>query len=49
LSLFTKPTRGITLEVVELADLNDLEVELDIVQDNFAKLSPVGRISRPQV
>jgi HlyD family secretion protein len=27
-------------EVVALADLNDLQVELDIAQDDFAKLSP---------
>ena len=43
-------------EVVALADLNDLQVELDIAQDDFAKLSAHqkghrhgGRFSRPQV
>src|SRR5207248_6697145 len=29
--------------VVSLADLNDLQVELDISQDDFAKLSPKQR------
>jgi HlyD family secretion protein len=29
--------------VVDLADLNDLQVELDIAQDDFAKLSPKQR------
>ena len=42
--------------VVSLADLNDLEVELDISQNDFAKLHPKQRgidhhrrVSRPQV
>ena len=42
--------------VVSLADLNDLQVELDIAQDDFAKLGPKqkgsghrGCLSRPQV
>jgi HlyD family secretion protein len=33
-------TGGPQGEVVALADLNDLQVELDIAQDDFAKLSP---------
>ena len=35
--------RGAKGYVVSLADLNDLEVELDINQNDFAKLSPRQR------